>query len=140
MSFIECAHLGVTSADTEELGVRNGGHCRTNSRQNFIIGIGPLTRPKCDLVGDNTCDRRTTDATEVRSLDHDGHAGSQFNLISSLIDDHVSESWHVVDNRLYVTENDAGLILISSEAHDGERFPHRDEWLEVDKAGDETGD
>ena len=44
----------------------------------------------------------------------------------------------MVENRLDITENVAGLLFIPGQTHDDESFTDGDEWLEVDEAGDET--
>jgi hypothetical protein len=98
-----------------------------------------VARPESDLIGDHTCDGRPSDAAKVGRFHHDCHAGSQLDFIGALVDNHAPESGHVVENRLHVTENNPGLLFISSETHDDESFTDRDEWLEGDEAGDEAG-
>src|SRR5262249_12133498 len=87
----------------------------------------------------HTGDGRPPDAAEVRSLDHYRDAGGQLDLIRSLVNDHVPQSWHVVENCLDVAKHDTGLVFIPGEAHDRESFADSDVLFEVDEARDEAG-
>ena len=45
----------------------------------------------------------------------------------------------MVQNGFDVTEYNAGLVLVFGKAYDSQSLANRDKWLEVDKAGNETG-
>src|SRR5881409_694769 len=115
------AIAGLIAERTSSLGLAPWLGQKAISSATTHAMVGPLTPPKSDAF--------TMIVTPV------------VNSISSArwVDNHAPESGHVVDNRLHVTENNPGLLFISSETHDGESFTDRDEWLEVDEAGDEAG-
>jgi hypothetical protein len=83
--------------------------------------------------------RGSSDSAEVGCLHHDGHAGGQLDLVGALIYDHALQSQDVIENRFDITENDTRLFFIPSQTHNRQGLAHRNEWLEVDEAGNETG-
>lgn len=82
--------------------------------------VGPLTPPKSE------------------ALHHDGEAVGELDLIRPLVGDHALQCKDIVENRFYVSEDNAGLILVLGQAHNRQCFTDGHVRSEVDETGDEA--
>src|SRR5262249_23688628 len=115
-------------------------HCRADSGEHFTVRVQAFTGPKGQFITNHTGYRGTANAAEIRRLNHNGDTRGKFDFIATFRDYHRPQGGNVVQDSFDVFEHDAGLFLVSSQAHHGESLTDGDELGKVCEARNKTGD